>query len=443
MMGEPNAEPPPPAAGQWSSRLALRTLGVAVARARFLILVGGFLAVVAFWPLARNYWDKFTRTPPAAAAVSPDTEYWCPMCPGVVSEWPGKCPVCSMTLVRRQKGEMTPLPDGVVARVQLSPYRVQLAGIRTAPVEFRPLEYEVTAAGLLEAPAGSTLTLTGEVFERNALMLSVGQEGSVTCDACPGESVPGRIVELTPPTTSAVGWRVRTRVENPHGELHPGQYAAAKFHTPASRLDAARRVEAERWRDQVAAAVLTDPLGSGPAPALLEAGVRQAVARTGLVLSVPEAAVIDTGSRQLVYIESMPGMFDAVEVRLGRRCGDYYPVWSGVDAGQRVAAAGAVLLDAETRLNPNVATSYFGAGQRASASPSQQAPAAPTSPGLDDKQLIARQKICPVSEQALDSMGDPVRLVVDGRVVFICCKGCEKDLRDPRKTSLYLKKLPK
>jgi hypothetical protein len=40
-------------------------------------------------------------------------------------------------------------------------------------------------------------------------------------------------------------------------------------------------------------------------------------------------------------------------------------------------------------------------------------------------------------------MGDPVRLVVDGRVVFICCGSCEKALRDPKKTTAYLQKLPK
>ena len=88
---------------------------------------------------------------PDGGAVSSDTEYWCPMCPGVVSDWPTKCPVCSMTLVRRQKGEMTPLPDGVVARVQLSPYRIQLAGVRTSAVEFRRLECEVVVPGLLES----------------------------------------------------------------------------------------------------------------------------------------------------------------------------------------------------------------------------------------------------------------------------------------------------
>src|SRR5262245_55213668 len=98
------------------------------------------------------------------------------MCPGVLSAWPSKCPVCSMTLVRREKGDMTPLPDGVVARVQLSPYRLQLAGIRTSPVEFLRLEHEVVAGGLLEAESASSstssLVLATEVFERDAATLS-------------------------------------------------------------------------------------------------------------------------------------------------------------------------------------------------------------------------------------------------------------------------------
>jgi hypothetical protein len=141
----------------------------------------------------------------------------------------------------------------------------------------------------------------------------------------------------------------------------------------------------------------------------------------------------------VVYVESMPGMFDAVEVRLGRRCGDFYPVRAGLELGQRVATAGAVLLDAETRLNPSVAASYFGSGPRTPAPPPQ--PNAPGSPAPDDRQLAARQKICPVSGGDLDSMGGPVKLVVDGRIVFICCEGCEKPLR--QKPAQYLLKLPK
>ncbi len=434
--------PPPP------TRLPLRAAAVLAARVRFVLLVGGLLALVAAWPLLQNTWAKFTRPAATAGAVSPDTEYWCPMCPGVLSDWPAKCPVCNMALVRRQKGDMTPLPDGVVARVQLSPYRLQLAGVHTSAVTYVKLEHEITAGGFLEAVPGasaaSPLVLTADVFERDAAMLAVGQEGLVSCDAGSGETVPGRITEITPAPLPASGRRVRVRVENPHGELRPGQFASAKFRAAVAKLGSSRRLELEVWRDHVSVGLAlgsADTLG-----ALLEAGTRAALVREGYVLAVPESAVIDTGARQVVYRESMPGTFDAVEVRLGRRCGDFYPVRSGLDPGQRVATAGSVLLDAETRLNPSVAAGYFGAGPLSTSPPptaAPQSPAAPSSPAMDDKQLIARQKLCPVSGQPLDSMGGPVRLVVDGRVVFVCCEGCEKPLRDPKRKGPYLQKLPK
>jgi hypothetical protein len=264
----------------------------------------------------------------------------------------------------------------------------------------------------------------------------VGQEARVSCDACPGETVDGRLAEVAPAAVPAAGRRVRVRVENPRGELRPGLYAAARFRTPVSLLESSRRVELERWRDGTAGGLIAGRPAEGSLSALLDAGVRHALGRDGYTLCVPESAVIDTGTRQAVFVEAMAGVFDAVEVRLGRRYGDYYPVRSGLEPGQRVAAAGAVLLDAETRLNPALAASYFGAGARAPA-PSPP-PASPSAP--DDKLLAERQRLCPVTDEPLDSMGGPVKLVVEGRVVFICCKGCEKKLR--AKPAEYLKKVP-
>src|SRR4051812_27908152 len=188
-MSPPTPRPP-------GRRPLRRALAVTLARLRFLLLVGGLLAVLAGWPYMQAAFDKLTVAAPTGGTVSADTEYWCPMCPGVVSDWPTKCPVCNMALVRRQKGEMTPLPDGIVARVQLSPYRVKLAGVRTAPIEYRQLEHEVTIPGLLEASPGdagalSKLVLTGEVFEPDARLLAVGLSVPVTCGDAPGEVFPG------------------------------------------------------------------------------------------------------------------------------------------------------------------------------------------------------------------------------------------------------------
>jgi hypothetical protein len=410
----------------------MRPAALLLARGRFVLLTGGLLAVVAAGPWLRNVWDKLTRTPPAGGAVSPGTEYWCPMCPGVVSDWPAKCPVCSMALVRRDKGDMTPLPDGAVARVQLSPYRLQLAGVRTAPVEFRRLETEAVVAGFLDGGA-SSLSVAADVWERDAAGLTVGAEAAVTCDAHPGEPVAGRVTEITPAAVPAAGRRVRVRVENPRGDLRPGVYAAAVVRTPVAREDWHRRAEGDRRRDRLAVAAL---LGDTPA-ALPDAAVREAAARAGLALAVPEPAVIDTGTRRVVFVEAMPGVFDAVEVRLGRRCGDFYPVLDGVDLGQRVATAGAALLDAETRLNPALAAAYFGSGPR----PTATTPTLPPAATSDDRSLIARQKLCPVTDGDLDAMGGAVKLTIDGRTLFVCCAACEKPLR--RSPGQYLAKLPK
>ena len=84
----------------------------------------------------------------------------------------------------------------------------------------------------------------------------------------------------------------------------------------------------------------------------------------GEVLALPETALVDTGSKKVVYVERAAGMFDGVAIEVGPRCGDYYPVIRGLEAGQRVATTGSFLIDAETRLNPSVATSYFGAADQ-------------------------------------------------------------------------------
>ena len=67
---------------------------------------------------------------------------------------------------------------------------------------------------------------------------------------------------------------------------------------------------------------------------------------------MPESAVIDTDSRKVVYVESGPGLFEGRAVTLGARAGNQFPVLDGLAPGERVAAAGAFLIDAESRLDP-------------------------------------------------------------------------------------------
>jgi hypothetical protein len=445
---------PPEAARSWRRSLSAG-LRIAAARLRFFLMLGAVLAVVAAWPTLRNLWDTLTAPAGLDAGVSPDTEYWCPMCPGVVSEWPGKCPVCHMALVLRQKGEMTPLPDGVVARMQFPPYRVQLAGIHTSPVEFRPLVREITLAGLLESASPqsvdlSRLTLATDVFENDVGLLALGQTVALTSTAFSGQTFPARVTWLAPQisaTSRSLG--VRLEIDNPRQELRPGMFVAARVRVPVANLASCRQLAQETWCQSTALSLCVASLASqfGTAPGggldcLLEEAVRQAAAQQSLLLAVPESAVIDTGTRKIVFLEQSPGLFDAVEVRLGRRCGDFYPVQSGLVPGQAVVTAGAFLLDAETRLNPAAAVSYFGAGSRgAGPSATPTARVAPASLSAQDQLIVDRQKLCPVTDQPLGSMGAPVPVVVEGRTVFVCCEGCAAPLKNnPGK---YLAKLPK
>ncbi|MFO7904000.1 MAG: hypothetical protein R6U98_15160 [Pirellulaceae bacterium] len=56
-----------------------------------------------------------------------------------------------------------------------------------------------------------------------------------------------------------------------------------------------------------------------------------------------------------------------------------------------------------------------------------------------DRELAEKQKVCPVSDQPLGSMGTPIKVTVKGQDVLLCCSGCESQIKeDPDK---YLAKL--
>jgi len=397
------------------ARSALKLLQV---RLRIPVVLVIAALVVGRWELIRNYWDKLTlRASPESIglrAVSTDTEYFCPMDPGVVSDWPGKCGICNMALVRRKRGEAVALPDGVVARMQLSPYRIQLAGIQTAPAAFLPLVREFESSGVMTREQGAATVLL-EISARQAPWVAEGQAVDVVCADLPGhEPMAGRVRAVA--RAMAGGWehlRATIAIDDPPRELCAGMIAVARIKGPMAAVEPFRSLPADppplapaaprrvfacpdhpgtimlepgrcpidrnqleprplpehqrvRWWCPMHPAVTADRAGAVCRPCGGMALQPRVVSYhpPGQVLAVPRSAVVDAGARKVVFVESMPGMFDGVEVVVGPRCGDFYPVVRGLDAGQKVATAGAFLLDAETRLNPGLAAGYFGANRR-------------------------------------------------------------------------------
>src|SRR5688572_14857573 len=96
----PITESSPPPTG-W--RMLLRGLEV---RLRFVLALGLLAALMAAWPWLRSSWERVASTWHVhrdSSAVSGDSEFFCPMDPGVISAWPAICPICNMDLIPRKK----------------------------------------------------------------------------------------------------------------------------------------------------------------------------------------------------------------------------------------------------------------------------------------------------------------------------------------------------
>lgn len=71
-------------------------------------------------------------------------------------------------------------------------------------------------------------------------------------------------------------------------------------------------------------------------------------------LAVPDSAVIDTGTRQLVIIDRRDGTFEPREIKIGARTDDYYQVLKGVKDGEWVVTSANFLIDSESNLKAAV-----------------------------------------------------------------------------------------
>jgi Cu(I)/Ag(I) efflux system membrane fusion protein len=533
------------------------------ARLRFIVILAAVGGTIVYWDTLKAHYEKWTRPVfGEESAARTDTEYWCPMHPTIVRDHPDKCPICGMPLSKRKKGEGTgageALPPGVVSRVQLTPYRVVLAGVQTAEIDYQPLAKEIKTVGFVEfderklarisvRPTGksridklyvnvtgqniapgepladlyspdllttlselriaqsesdkemvrdklrlwgigddqikkmeksdrpsplvtiraplsgrpgamwhvikkypiegqyleegkplfdladlSTVWIEAQVYEDEIAFLHEGLPVSATTKAFPGREFKGKLAFIHPHLDSSTRTlKVRFDMDNPHHELRPGMYATVTLQVPATQLN------------------LLPP----------DAGEKQKRSyEQGLILAVPERAVIDTGSRKIVYREAEPDVYEGVEVQLGPRCGPFYPVIGGLQAGDRVATAGSFLIDAETRLTGGAASTYFGASggpteERRSATttarPSMtrdeedrvQAVLAKLSP--EDRRLVQAQGYCPVQVvNRLGSMGTPVKVMVRSQPVFLCCSACvNQALANPQQTVAKVEEL--
>lgn len=159
----------------------------------------------------------------------------------------------------------------------------------------------------------SEVWLIAEIYEQDISSVRTGQRVTATVAGLPGRTFTGVITYIYPTIESSTRTnRVRVSIANPDYALKPGMFAD-----------------------------LTIEVGSGGEAATGDTRPR---------LAVPIDAVLVTGTRNLVFREHAPGIFEPVEVTLGAARGGVYEVMAGLREGDTIVERGAFFLDSESQL---------------------------------------------------------------------------------------------
>ncbi|WP_052575136.1 efflux RND transporter periplasmic adaptor subunit [Arenimonas metalli] len=185
----------------------------------------------------------------------------------------------------------------------------------------------------------STVWVIADVPTSASADLAIGGKATFETPSLPGQRFEGEVSFLQPVVNLAsrtVG--VRIELPNPDGVLRPGLFGDVELQG--------------------------------------RSGERTVV--------VPRSSVIDSGTRQLVLVQTAPGRFAPREVRLGARADDRVAVLSGVEAGERVVVSANFLIDAESNLRSAMQGMEHGSPPPTEDHSAHEAAAEPTAPPVED-----------------------------------------------------------
>jgi Cu(I)/Ag(I) efflux system membrane fusion protein len=98
-------------------------------------------------------------------------------------------------------------------------------------------------------------------------------------------------------------------------------------------------------------------------------------------LVVPQSAVLNSGDRQVVFLDRGNGVFEPRDVKIGVQSGDRIEILSGLKPGERIVTSGNFLIDSESQLKAAAA----GAGNAPAGKPKEPgAGAMPDMPGMEE-----------------------------------------------------------
>jgi multidrug efflux pump subunit AcrA (membrane-fusion protein)/YHS domain-containing protein len=116
-------------------------------------------------------------------------------------------------------------------------------------------------------------------------------------------------------------------------------------------------------------------------------------------VTVPADAVVDSGLRRTVFVESSEGVYEPRGVEVGWRAGGRVEITSGLAPGERIVVSGAFLVDSESQL-------------RAAAA------------GVRGGGAVAHDPVCGMDVDEAKARAEGKVATVDGKTHFFCSDAC-------------------
>ena len=152
----------------------------------------------------------------------------------------------------------------------------------------------------------STVWVLADVFEQDLATVRAGEAAAIRLTAYPSQSFAGTVSFIYPtinPTTRTA--KIRVELPNPDGLLKPDMYATVVVAAGGNGQD---------------------------------------------VVTVPESALLDDGTRQIVLVERGSGRYRPTLVTIGRRGNGDVEITSGIAAADKVVVGANFLIDSESNL---------------------------------------------------------------------------------------------
>ena len=158
----------------------------------------------------------------------------------------------------------------------------------------------------------TNLWVIADVAEGDLVDIKLGDRATVTFRAYRNQPVEGTVTFIYPQVkTETRTVQVRIEVANPDARLKPDMYADVVFHADGDR---------------------------------------------GAITAVPESAIIDSGTKQIVLVAKGEGRFEPRSVKLGRRGDGHVEIVEGLREGEEIVTTATFLIDAESNLQSALKT---------------------------------------------------------------------------------------